>query len=426
MPAGETTAGAGLIAALVGDGGRPFRYRMAVARLVGLRPPEVQAIARAGRYGAPVPPLPAVRRPRTTIGIAAGAAAPATAPVLRSTAATADAVRDGAASRSSPARGAAAPPATSLSGDRTMAPAAESRADVGSSAAAVLATTTVTRIAPAMPAAPVGSANAPQSIQVPAARVAPGAPPAIAHRASAPIAHRASAPAALERAAAPAVPLSAPSTRSAPTLSRAAAAPTTLEPPVRDPRGTLAPATVPAIEHAAVHRAAAATVPPRATEARGEPVVASPAAITVADLTAIRAMVAGGAPQLPAHTAERAALAHRIDLDALAAGHPLRAAIAPRGPVASQPIAPPRAADAAPTAQLRPPTADARLHNKIAELTREVAALRQSQRDAAAAPRPAAAAPTLPPPVPRTATTPSATTWARRHVSAQRFRVGRG
>jgi hypothetical protein len=47
-------AGAGLVAALVRAGQKRFRYRVTVHRLLGIRPREVQAIARPGGHGAPV------------------------------------------------------------------------------------------------------------------------------------------------------------------------------------------------------------------------------------------------------------------------------------------------------------------------------------------------------------------------------------
>lgn len=383
MPAGDPTAGAGLIAALVRDGGRPFRYRVAVARLVGIRPPEVQAIARAGRYGAPVPPRPAVRRPRAFQG-AAAERAPAVDAGPRSAAVPAGAAPGGDAAP----RAAIAPPVARLSGDRTVTLPLAPPAIAGARAAAPLPAATVTGGALAPPAAPAGTGSEPpRSIQVPGARLAPGARPTPASAASAPPAR--------ERTVAPA--------RSSPTpaIARAGAAPPSL---VGDHRA----ARTPARASAADDLAPAVDAPPRATAPRGDRGAPGPAAITVADLTAIRAMATGGAPRLSARTAEQAAIAGRVDLAALAAGHPLRAARPPLA--ASAPLAP-----AAIT--------DARLHDKIAELTREVAVLRQGQRSAAAAPapRPAATAPASPPPA-----TPSDAIWARRHAGARRFRVGRG
>lgn len=406
MPDRDAAAGAGLIAALVRSGYKRFRYRTAVHRLVGSRPTEVQAIARAGRHGTPVPP---VRRGRPAAP--ASTSVPDQANVL-----VGPAVR--CAEPDSPASAAPRPSPRPLE---------------------------VTHAVVQVRGTAEAAASTPHIAVTPPAHAAPWVAPAIrrsdvrAQRVAPPVVEisstvTAGAPAADLAMSAPghrpAVAYAAPTPPNAATVSSRVAPRASMPPPASspDPASFTSAARFRAVAEGSSNPEPAhlATSPTSAAAVRVELLTAapahsldaahaqSPAQVTVDELVAPRAQapLTGLARhgQAPRAIAEPHRTHVPATLDAPGHGNPV-------APLAPRPTAPPRLA-----------STDAKLHGRIFELAREVAALRQGQRETASR---AVAPPPDPSPRPalqvrtRGVQPPSDARWARRYVGPLRFRVSR-
>jgi hypothetical protein len=425
MSAPEASAGAGLIAALARSGSKPFRYRTAVAHLVGTRPPQVQALARVGRHGLPVSIVPPARHARLAAASpghltrsaahptseptqeivdsrasrAAAVAAPLLAVVPHASVAPTAALSDALTSRALPVT---SPPLPGPRPPRIERPIADSCPapppviEIGATATLI---SEATRPPGYRSLAPLGAAPL---------RAAPlgAAPLGATPLGAAPLGATplgATPPPNPRSLLASVVPLASP-TRSAVSTSLGER----VEPPLIPLATPAAPDLTRRVSPVIAREANPQAVPMLETESTGP----RPGSAGLGEHAVLRAL-ANAAPQLLPPLANPTTVGKRVTLAAPALP------FAPAAGAAAPPLsAPARAA------------AEARLHSKIAELTREVAALQQGQREAAtrsaASRAEPAAVPTPPAIAARRNPPPNDANWARHHAGLLRFRVTRG